>query len=657
MTLENLFRPLHIGSMHLKNRIVMPPMGTGFADTSGYVTDQMIEYFAERARGGVGLIIIEGTVVSPEGKCVMQPCIWDDSYIPGFSKLSRAIKNEGACCAVQLIHSGRRANPRLTGGRPIVAPSPIAAYGGTVPCELTVEDIERLTGSYAAAAKRVRQAGFDAVEVHGSNAHLIAQFLSPLTNKRRDRYGGDLESRARFALEICVRVREEVGDDFPLMFRLVVNEYIKGGITTRDGQFVARLLEKAGVDVIDTSAAYLASSEEGYISQLVPVSGAPGSFPRGSFIHLAHAIKQAVSLPVIGVGRISDPRMADTFVREGKADLIAMGRPLIADPWLPQKAARGKYDEIRTCIACDTCYTHVLADCSGLCCSINPELGREKENYAPRAGRRKRVLVVGGGPAGLEAACVASSRGHEVVLLEKSGRLGGSLVAASAASFKKEIGELRRYLTVRLGGLPVKVELGEEAREEDIMRLDPEVVILATGAIPFVPDIPGALSGNVFTAVDVLAGTREVGQKVIVVGGGMVGCETAVFLAEKGKEVILLTRRSSDFGPGEGLAADMEAYYRRWLLFELWPRLDIEVVAKSTLSQISGTGVTVLDQEGIIRCVEGDSVVFALGFTSNSPLKAKLMGRVPELYCAGDCVQPRQIIHAVREGWEAGNSA
>ncbi|MDO8472212.1 MAG: FAD-dependent oxidoreductase, partial [Dehalococcoidia bacterium] len=479
----------------------------------------------------------------------------------------------------------------------------------------------------------------------------IAQFLSPMTNKRRDKYGGDLESRARFAVEICHRVRQEVGKDYPVLFRITVDEFIKGGLTTRDGQRIARLLVEAGVDAIDTTTAYLASSEEGYISQLVPVSGVPGSFPKGCFIHLAHAIKQAVSVPVIGVGRISDPRLADKFIREGKADMTAMGRSLIADPSLPNKAAEGRYGDIRTCIACDTCYTHVLANRSGLSCTVNPELGMEGVPLTP-ALKPKRVVIVGGGPGGMQAALVASSRGHKVFLLEKKDHLGGNLVPAAAASFKRETDELRRYLIVQIEKSPADVKLGVEATAEKVMRLKPEVVILANGASPLLPDIPGIRNSTVTTAVDVLSGTREPGQRVVVVGGGMVGCEAAVFLAEKGKQVTLVTRRSSDFGPAEGLAADMEAYARRWLLFELWPNLDIEIVAKSTFEEVTDKGLTVRNREGKDRLIEGDSVVFAIGFTPDSQLRSALEGKVPELYSVGDCVKPRQIIHAIREGWE-----
>jgi len=647
MTLKNLFQPGRIGTMELKNRIVMPPMGTGFADISGQVTDRIINYYAERARGGAGLIIIEATCIAPEGKVVVQLCVYDDSFIPGLRRLARAVQKEGAKVCLQLHHGGRR-GARRPAGTKLVAPSPIASWGGEVPHELTTEEVEKLVDDFGQGARRAKEAGFDAVEVHGGNAHLVAQFLSPLTNKRRDKYGGDLESRARFAVEICRRIREEVGPDYPFQFRLLTNEFIKGGVTVKDARRVAPLLVEAGVDAIHIAMAYVPSSEEGYIAHQMPVSFAPMSFPKGAFVHLAQAIKEVVNVPVIGVGRLGEPRLADRVIGEGKADFISMGRPLIADPALPNKAAQGKYSDIRPCIACNTCGTSVFG--TYLSCAVNPEAGRESEYKIVPAARPKKVVIIGGGPAGMEAARIAALRGHRVTLLEKGSYLGGNLVPASVPSFKHDIDDLRRYLTGQMEALPVDVRLGKEASAEMVLGMKPEVVILATGAHAFLPEIPGVNKKNVSTAIEVLTGAKTTGSLAVVVGGGMVGCETAVFLAETGRRVTLVTRRPSDFSLKEGLAPDMEPLLRRWLLFELWPKLDIDVVARATFAKVTDEGLVVRDQEGKSRLVEGDSVVFALGLTANKELESVLTGKVAELYSIGDCVEPRQIVHAVHEG-------
>ncbi len=649
MTLSNLFEPGSIGTMEIRNRLVFPPMGAGLADSSGRVNDRVVDYCVARARGGVGLFIVEAASISPEGRVVAdQLAVYDDVYVPGLKRLAEAVKNEGARVALQLHHAGRRARRLATGVQP-VAPSPIAIYGGEVPGELTVEEVERLVEAFGEGARRAKEAGFDAVEVHAANGHLVAQFLSPLTNKRRDKYGGDLESRARFALDICLRIREKAGVGYPLLYRLSADEFIKGGNTPKDAQRIARLLVGRGVNAIHTSAAYVASSEEGYIAALMPGSFGPMAYPNGHLIHLAQAIKQAVDVPVIGVGRITDPRLADQFLREGKADFISMGRALLADPELPRKAAQGKFEDIRKCIGCNVCIMGPMAG-GHLVCTVNTELGREREYQMRPAQTPKRVVIVGGGPGGMEAARVAALRGHRVTLLERMDHLGGNLISASAVSFKQTIAEFLYYLTTQLAKLPVEVKLRKEATAETVLSLNPEAVIVAAGARTVLPEIPGTNRDTVSNAVDVLSRAREVGDKVVVVGGKMIGCETAVFLAQRGKSVTLVTRRSSDFGLKEGLAVDMEPFLRRWFLFDLWPSLDIGVVAKSTFQEVTDRGLVVRGIEGDCRLIEADSIVFALDLVSSREMETSLSGRVAQLHMIGDCVRPREIVNAVHEG-------
>ena len=633
----------------------MPAMGTCFGEESGRVSERIINYYAERARGGTGLIIVEVTAVARGARVINnQLNIFDDSFIPGLSNLAKAIKQYGASCCLQLHHGGRRASAKLNDGKEAVAPSPIAPFGGQVPRELTIEEIETLVQAYGAAARRAKQAGFDAVEIHGGNGHLLSQFLSPMTNKRWDKYGGDLASRARFPLEICRRVRAEVGQEYPVLFRIPADEYIKGGLTIKDGRRIAKWLEEAGVNAIHMSTAYVASSEEGFISQLMPASFAPMSFPRGAFVHLAAEIKQVVSVPVIAVGRINDPLLADQILKEGKADLISMGRPMIADPEIGNKSAEGRFSEIRTCIACNTCGTNVFG--TAVSCAINTDAGYEKENAIIPAAKAKRILIVGGGPGGMEAARVAALRGHEVTLIEKENELGGNLNPASAPVYKKEIQELKCYLTGQIEKLGIKVVLGQEANKETVTRMKPDAVVLATGSKPSYPEIEGIDKNLVFDAVDVLKGTKIIGQRVVVVGAGLVGCETAAHLAENGKTVVLVTRRSSDYTPSGGLAPNLEALFRKWFLFELWPALDIEIVAKATCRRVTDEGLVVVDSDSKERLLPADAVIFAHCLKPNKDLEISLQDKVSELYSIGDCVEPRQIINAIHEGGRVARS-
>lgn len=648
MKLQKLFEPTAIGTMELQNRIVMPAMGTNYADVSGYVTDRQIDYYITQAEGGPGLVITEVTCVDVVGKDpAHELCIYDDSYVVGLGRLAQAVKEQRVKCALQLGHAGRRASSRVTGRQP-VAPSSIPSYGGEVPKELSIKEIHGIVEAFADAARRTRDAGFDAVEMHWTHGYLIAQFLSPLTNKRTDKYGGDLESRARFPIEIIQRVKDAAGKDFPLIIRISGDEYLKGGLTLKDTQIIARMFQDAGADAISVSAGCVASSEEGYIVQAGRASP-PMSFAKGCYAHLAAGIKKVVHVPVICAGRISEPQLADTILLEGKADLVAIGRGLLADPGLPRKAMKGQSDNIRRCMACNECSATVMAG-RELRCAVNAELGKGRDYRITLAKRAKNVLIAGGGPAGMEAARVAACRGHQVTLYEKKLHLGGNLLPASAASFKGEVRRLVNYLSAEIGKLGIKVELGKELTAQIVARTKPDVVIVATGSKPVIPAVPGSEKEIVTNAIDVLSGKFKVGRRPIIVGGGMVGCEVAAFLAEMGSKVTLVTRRNSDFAPTAGLAPDMEPSLRRWLLFELWPKIDIRVVANATYHRVIDEGLIVLDRDRNERLLEGDAIVFSIGLTPNKELALALKGKVPELHEIGDCLEPRKIVDAIHEG-------
>ena len=647
---SHLFEPITLGTMELRNRIVMPAMATNYGNGEGFVTTRLINHYAERARGGPGLIIIEITSIAPTGKgFANQLGIYKDDFIPQLRQLTEAIKECGPVrCILQLHHGGRRAPSQINNGAQPVAPSAIACLGGEMPRELTPEEIEELIEAFSQGARRAKEAGFDGVEVHCAHGYLIHQFLSPLTNKRGDKYGGDLESRAKFALEVLKRIRQRVGQEYPVLAKICGDEFFKGGLTLRDSQKLVTMFEDVNIAAIEVSAGYKASSEEGYFNSSVPVANLPMALPRGYFVHLAEGIKKVARVPVIAVGLLHEPSLAEKVITEGKADLVAIGRGLLADPFFPSKVAQRQYSDIRTCIACNTCANSLFGE-APVRCAINAELGKEEEYQIKPAAKSKKILVVGGGPGGMEAARVAALRGHKVTLVERKPYLGGNLVAASAASFKREIRQLVDYLSEQVHKVGAEIRLGYELDEGKISALDSDIVILATGASSQKPTIPGIERENVTDAVEVLEGKVETGLRMVVVGGGMIGCEVAVFLAEKGKEVTLVTRRNSDYSLSGGLAPDMEPIIRRWLLFELWPNLPIEVVANSTFKEVQDKGLIVQGREGRTRLVEGDTVVFATGMVPNNELSKKLQGKMSELYQVGDCVQPRKIIDAIHE--------
>jgi len=476
--LNNLFSEIELGGMVLKNRIVMPPMLTGFAAEDGSVTDRMLAYYRERARGGAALITVESTNIEvPSGDHYLrQLSIGDDHFCEGLASLAGAIQEGGAKASIQVGHQGRYCAPFITGTGPL-SPSredPLDYWPESQ--EMGEDDIHRVTCELAAAAGRARDAGFYAVELHGAHGYLLCQFLSHLTNRREDRYGGDVVSRAAFPVEVVEAVRAEVGEGFPIVLRLSADEFAPGGITVEDTVVTAGMAEDAGVDCLHISAGSHQSKK--------PMSIAPMAFPRGCLVHLASRVKQAVNVPVMAVGRINDAILADSIMGEGKADLIAMGRALIADPELPAKVERGEEGTIRPCIACNTCIDESVMRAQPLVCAVNARVGVEEEREIKRAGTPRSVAVLGGGPAGMEAARVAALRGHRVTLHEKGPELGGQLLLASKPPFKEEIANLTRYLESEMSRLGVGVELRSTLDEDEVLGAEQDAVVVATGALP-----------------------------------------------------------------------------------------------------------------------------------------------------------------------------
>jgi 2,4-dienoyl-CoA reductase-like NADH-dependent reductase (Old Yellow Enzyme family)/thioredoxin reductase len=632
-----LFTPLQIGPLELKNRIVMAPMATHYADETGAVTERLKNYYLERARGGVGLIIVESGYIDPLGRGgTRRMGLHEDRLIPGLKGLVEAVHAEGAKISSLLHHAGRQINIENTRGQyPVSASSLPSGMEAVVPRTLKVHEIEGLVEAFGQAARRSLAAGFDAILIHAAHGYLIHQFLSPLSNMRRDRYGGTFSRRLRFLQEIVLRCQESAGKDYPLMVRISASEFIPGGINLRDGQKIARRLEEWGVKAIQVS---------GGTHDTVEMEIQPMAIPRGCLVHLAEGIKKAVRIPVGTVGKIIEPKMAEEILRQGKADLIAMGRALLADPEFPQKAREGRFEDIRPCIAClQGCRDHLYQGLP-ITCLVNPRAGMEAEYKIEPAKTKKKVLIIGGGPGGMEAARVAALRGHEVTLAEKENHLGGQFHLASLPDGKGEIRAYLGYLSGQLKKLGVKIQLNQEVTPEKLKELKADAVILAAGGVPLLPAIPGMDRENVLTAWQALAHPDKVGTKVVIIGGGSVGAETAEFLVDRKKDVTLVEMLPE-------IAGDAEKVNRKVLLRSLGEKgVKIRVLTQATAILAEGVEV---EFDGRKDTLAADTVVLATGTRPDNQLEAALGALPAELHKIGDCVKPRKAIDAIHEGFQA----
>jgi len=636
--LERLFRPIKLNKLELKNRIVMPALNTKFGSEWGAVTERMIDYYVERARGGVALITIENTCIDwPVGKAGTNPIRADDwKFVQGLHDLAEAVHPYGTRIATQLQHPGRQGSSMTSAeGQQLVAPSPIPCLptGAEMPHELTVAEIEALVGKFVTGAAITKTAGFDAVEIQGAHGYLITEFMSPYTNQRTDEYGGDFEGRLKFPLSIVEGIRGNVGPDFPIIFRLSGDEFIEGGLTLEDTKRIALRLEAAGVDALSVSAGIYESPP--WYSRIFPTMG----MPVGCNVPLAQEIKKVVKIPVIVAGKLGNPLLAEKVLRAGQADLIAMGRALLVDPELPRKAQEGRLDDIRPCLYCNEYCSGNISRMWRISCQVNPSLGQEKEYRIRPAEKAKRVLVVGGGPGGMEAARVAALRGHRVTLCEKGESLGGQMIPASAPQFKRPIREQVDYLKNQVQKLGVKLQLGKEVTPALVKRLRPDVVVLATGSTPIIPNMPGVRRKKVATAIEVLLGEKRTGKRVVIIGGGEVGCDVAWFLAEKGKRVTIVEMLP-------GLAMGMNMFSQLYLLDRL-AQLGVETLIGATAKEITEDGVVAVDMNGETRLLEADTVVLATGFRPDNKLEKELRGTAPEIYAIGDCARAGKIGGAI----------
>ncbi len=637
--LKHLFTPIAIKTMKLKNRIVMPAMGTLFANLDSTISERQMDYYEARAKGGVGLIVVEIAEVHPSSAMMMLIGIHDDRFIPGLRMLTDRIHAAGAKIAIQIHHPGRQF-PAVDPERPPWAPSAVPCpcpLCQDMPHVMTVAEIEEMVDAFAQGARRAKEAGFDAVEVHGAHGYLLAQFMSAYTNRRTDRYGGDISSRMRFPLEVVQAVREKVGPDYPIIFRVSGEERVPGGRELEEVVATAPMVVDAGVDCISVST--------GVYVNLFTHLIAPMEISKGLNVYAAEAIKKVVDVPVIVAGRLNDPIIANSVIAQGKADLVAIGRGVLADPELPNKAAAGQFEDIRWCIACNYCVQSLMTAMS-LRCVVNPELGREREFAIAPAPKSKKVLVIGGGPAGMEAARVAALRGHRVTLYEKEPELGGQFRLASIPPQKQELDPAIKYFSRALEKAGVKVVLGQEAKPSLVAELRPDAVMVATGGTPLIPDIPRAQGEKVVTAWDVLRGKAAVGKKVVVAGGGMVGCETAEFLAEYGKEVTIVEMLPE-------LASDA-VMGRKLLLTQRLAELGVKVITSATIKKFTTDGV-VVTRDGKEKVIAGmESIVLAMGVAPVQKLAEEIKDKVSELYIIGDAANPATALEAFTAGAEVG---
>ena len=664
MEFPHLFSPIAIQNMELKNRIVMTAMHLGYTP-QGEVTDQLVNFYAERAKGGVGLAIVGGCPIDEFGGMVGMISLYDDRFIPGLKRLTDAVKNHGAKIAAQLYQAGRYTHSAMIGGqKPISASAVRSRLTGETPRALSLEEIPGVQDKFAESAVRSREAGFDAVEILGSAGYLISQFLSPITNLREDEYGGSFENRMRFGIETISKVRKALGPDYPILLRIAGNDFMEGSNTNHEAKIFSAEAEKAGIDLFNVTGGW----HETRVPQLTM------GVPRKAYVYLARGIRSAVSKPVISSNRINDPRDAEEVLRSGGADLVTVARGLLADPDFPNKARSGKSRLIYHCVACNQgCFDSIFQGRPATC-TVNPRAGREAELQIKPAPKSRKIVVVGGGPAGMTLACTAKDRGHHVVLMEKTDRLGGQILLNHLIPGRGELETAAIDLIHNLQDKGVEMVLEKTATPAIIRQMAPDVLVVAAGAQPAKPKIKGVNGANVIQAWELLEKNAETGENVVILGGNAVGLETALFLANQGTlspEVLhfLMVNRAEtpetltnllDRGSKQVTVVEMTkkagadvGLTTKWTLIGELKRLGVKIITQTEAVGITPKGLQVKDGQGP-GFIAADTVVLAAGSKSENELVDGIGDLVPEIHVIGDAKKPRNVLAAIREGFQLG---
>ena len=663
MKFIKLFEPITINHLTIKNRIVMPAMALVYTDNYSF-SNRFKAFYRERAKGGVGLMIIGPVAIDRVGSPPFMPGLFEDKYIGPIREFTDELhKDTDAKVGIQLMQMGRFASSSYPGVPPI-APSAIASpISGEVPREMTRDDIEEVKEAYVQAARRAMEAGFDYIEVLAAGGYLIGEFLSPVTNHRTDEYGGPIENRMRFGLEVIRKVRQVVEKDFAMGIRVSGHDFIEGGHTNMESALFCIEAEKAGVNSINVTGGW----HESYIPQITT------NVPPGAFLYLARGIKEKVNVPVFASNRLGDPLVAERALRSGAADMICWGRPLLADPELPKKVERGRLGEIVSCIACNQgCFDQLLSGFS-VCCVLNPRVGREADTEIKKARVKKKVFVGGGGPAGMEFALVAKQRGHNVTLYEKEERLGGQVNLVAASPGKKEFLNVVKSLKNRMEISGVKIKSKTTLTSKMVEEERPDVLVVASGARPIEINVPGITQPHVVNAWDILNGmVSDIGKRVVIIGGSATGCETALFVANLGVPdpeifTFLLYHSADDFDRVRKLLysagrkitvidilermAGNVGISTRWSLMKSLRLMGVEFRPKTKLVEITENAV-VVETESKTESIPADTVIIAVGSQAVDDLAREVKGNRLEIITIGDAKEPRKITDAVREGFD-----
>lgn len=617
--------------------MIMSPMETHLCDKEGFVTEELIAYYKERVLGGIGYIIVENTAVDPAGRVNDgMLCIYDDKFIPGLKRLADGIHAVGGKIMIQLSHAGKEALPYYTGLEPVSSsaiPSPLTKQ---IPKELTIEEIRSIIQKFAEGASRAAKAGFDGVEIHMAHGYLVNQFFSPESNTRSDDYGGDTIRRSRFAKEIVESIRKCTPPEYPVVCRISADEYTDKGLKLEESKEIARMLEISGASAIHVSACNYASAFYNIPCYYLE---------EGCFVHLAEGVKSVVKIPVLAVGRIVNPSMAENILRENKADLIVLGRTLIADPYFPNKVRDGHINDIRTCLSCNRCIESISD--KKLICTVNPYIGKEGTSPLQKTIQPKKILVIGGGPAGLSASCTLSVLGHNVTLWEKESHLGGNFRYASMAPKKEPMRKFLDYLINQVKKTATSIHLNTEATVLSIRQFAADVVILAHGANHVSVKINGVQANGVLNVKRAFVSADSLGNNIAIVGGGPEGCELADFLASKGKKITLVEMRRV-------LGLELVAH-PRYHVCERLKNMGAQLYVNTKVTEVGHDYIIISRRREPDQKLEGfDAVVIPTLHQSNNALALSIQEFVPQVYTIGDAVEGRTALEAVAEGAELG---